>query len=83
MQKDDVARIAAGLSEEARSALAQFDTSQVHGFLMPEPGDEPVIEELMKACCISYILAGGYEFVDRTSLGLAVRSYLMENLDAQ
>jgi hypothetical protein len=74
---DDGQRIAEGLSEDARKALLMFGTSEMPGnMLVVEPGDEPVVEELLRACCVSDIRAAGHRFINEQPLGLAVRKIL-------
>ena len=74
---DEAQRIAAGLTEAAKSALLMFGESELPGgMLVVEPGDEPVVEELLHACCISDIRAAGYRFIDEQPFGLAVRTIL-------
>jgi len=74
---DEAQRIAAGLTEAAKSALLMFGESELPGeMLVVEPGDEPVVEELLHACCISDIRAAGYRFIDEQPFGRAVRTIL-------
>jgi hypothetical protein len=79
----DIAKIAAGLSADAKKALLMFGNSDLPGnMLMVEPGDGPVVEELLHACCVSHIKAAGYQFISERSTGLAVSAHL-ENADEQ
>ena len=72
-------QIAAGLSDRAKSALLMFAESTLPGgMLIVEPGDEPVVDELCRAGCVSDIRAAGYRFIDERPLGLSVRRILSE-----
>ena len=70
-------RIAAGLTEEARAGLLLFGESTLPGSILQcEPGEEAIVDELLRACCVSYIRAAGHHFIAEQPLGLEVRAIL-------
>lgn len=70
-------KIAAGLSEEAKNALLMFGESSLPGNMLEiEPGDEAVVDELLRACCVGHIRAAGHQFLDEQPFGLEVREIL-------
>lgn len=74
---DTPEQIAAKLTRKARNALLLFGTSELPGeMLIVEPGDEPVVDELCRAGCVSDIRVAGHRFIDERPLGRQVRAIL-------